>query len=392
MPPRAATSSTAMHRSDRYPPISKTSDSAVWLLHAGDVAQWMVQLLGWLWLGQQGMLRGWAVAGGVLAVAVWWAMRVACRGHNWALRGSSGRVALLGFTTAAAVFAWEISPVAGLGGWPGLVVLGALAVVWGLWCALIETRTKGSSLQTGRSAWQPLLAAGLLGAVWALPEGSAGLALGLCAALLYLRDREPALRAHVCKSEQGEWPQLLAPSAMGLMMGTMWLGGDWCLGAGWTQAQMVAAHVALMAGGPAVLALLVERLPVLSGVERPSQAAHDHWCLGLTAAASALWLVGGTVHGALAMGLSSLAWAMHCSRPRSVPAKRSSARPARMVQVRRLALLLGPVLLLWVGLASAQLGPLALQLALVLLGSLAALLLLVSGVQAAKAYLQHQTI
>jgi hypothetical protein len=60
--------------------------------------------------------------------------------------------------------------------------------------------------------------------------------------------------------------------------------------------------------------------------------------------------------------------------------------------MRRGALLLGPVLLLWVGAASAQLGPLALQLALGLLGALAALLLLASGVQAARAYLNHQTV
>jgi len=381
-----------MRPSDRHALLSETPAGPVWLVQAAEVAQWMVQLLGWLWLGQQGMLRGWAVAGGVLAVAVWWAVRVGCRGQAWALRGPSGRVAALGAGTAAGVCLLEISPLSVSGGWPALLLLVVLAVVWGLWCALIETRSKGGSLQTGRSAWQPLLAAGLLGLVWALPDGSAAVLLGLCAVVLYRRDREPELRAHVCKSEQGAWPQLVAPSAMGLMMGTMWLGGDWCLGTGWTQGQMVAAHVALMAGGPAVVALVLERLQVLRGAERASQAAHDNWCLGLTAAAAALWLAGGSVHGAMAMGLSSLAWALHCSRPRSAASKRSSARTARMAHVRRVALLLGPVLLLWVGMASAQLGPLALQLALALLGALAALLLLVSGVQAAKAYLQHQTI
>ena len=41
------------------------------LAHAGEVAQWTVLLLGWLWLGEQGMRLGWSMASGVLAVAVW---------------------------------------------------------------------------------------------------------------------------------------------------------------------------------------------------------------------------------------------------------------------------------------------------------------------------------
>ena len=40
------------------------------LSHAGEVAQWVLMLLGWLWLGEQGMRLGWSLASGVLAVSL----------------------------------------------------------------------------------------------------------------------------------------------------------------------------------------------------------------------------------------------------------------------------------------------------------------------------------
>jgi hypothetical protein len=392
MRPKAATKFITMHRSDALNTTQQATGAPAWLVHLGEVAQWLVQLTGWLWLGQQGVQRGWDLAGGVLAVAIWWALRIACRGQTWVLRSSTRWLGGLGAATVIGVWMLEVSPtpmVDGRFAWTGLLVL---AAAWGLWCAFVETRAKGSHLVVGHGAWHPLWAAALLGLVWALPAGGTALMLTLCALLLWRRDGESALRSHVCKSAQGAWPQLLAPSVMGLMMGTMWLGGDWCMGAGWTQPQMVAAHVALMAGGPSAVALMLGRLQTLRGTSIQVQAAHDRGCLALTALAAALWMVGGSVFGAIAMGLSSLAWALHCTRPRSRAVKPSSARLVRTLHMRRVAILLGPVLLVWVGLASAQLGPAALQWALALLGTLAALLLVVSGVQSAKSYLHHPAV
>ncbi|MEY4662235.1 MAG: hypothetical protein RLZZ239_708, partial [Pseudomonadota bacterium] len=54
--------------------------------HAGEVSQWGVTLLAWLWLGEQGMRLGWGVASGVLAVVVWWTARLAVRGTAWAMQ------------------------------------------------------------------------------------------------------------------------------------------------------------------------------------------------------------------------------------------------------------------------------------------------------------------
>jgi hypothetical protein len=44
---------------------------------------------------------------------------------------------------------------------------------------------------------------------------------------------------------------------MGLMMGTLWLGNAWCANLGWTNEQMVGAHLALMAGLPALTAWVI---------------------------------------------------------------------------------------------------------------------------------------
>jgi hypothetical protein len=40
------------------------------LAHAGEVAQWTLLMLGWLWLGEQGSRLGWSLASGVMAVAL----------------------------------------------------------------------------------------------------------------------------------------------------------------------------------------------------------------------------------------------------------------------------------------------------------------------------------
>ena len=72
----------------------------------------------------------------------------------------------------------------------------------------------------------------------------------------------------------------------------------------------------------------------------------------------------------MAMLLPSLAWAVHCVRPRDGRGALSQLPPWL---ARTTALLLGPGLLLWVGWLSPTYGPAAMQMAMALLGGLAAL-------------------
>jgi hypothetical protein len=88
-------------RMSEHPSAGPPSPSA--LTHAREVAHWLVLLLGWLWLGEQGMHWGWPLASGVLAVALWWAVRLLCRGSAWALCCGPWAVGLLGLLTVGGV-------------------------------------------------------------------------------------------------------------------------------------------------------------------------------------------------------------------------------------------------------------------------------------------------
>jgi hypothetical protein len=360
----------------------------VWLAHAGEVAQWTAQLLGWLWLGQQGMHLGWSLASGVMAVAVWWALRVLCRGSGWAFRSSSAVVGVFGVLTALGVC---LPGVLGAGLWAHVSLL-VVAAVWGVWGALIETRSQVSTFQSGRLPWQPMLAAGLLGAGWlglssavatqavaaelglgdALASAGVSLCLALCAALLYLRDRRPALRARACRSEGLTLTSLLAPSSMGLMMGTLWLGHDWCRGVNWTVGQVVIAHVALMVSLPALVGGLLIVGQQVAPWDIWSTDRQDFASLSLVALGGLMWLGRTQPYGILAMLMPSLAWALHCNRSRA--ASGVGSQISRLTQ-RGLALALGPALLVWVGMASPAIGPLAMQSVLAWLGMVAGIML-----------------
>jgi hypothetical protein len=153
---------------------------------------------------------------------------------------------------------------------------------------------------------------------------------------------------------------------MGVMMGSLWLGNAWCDSLGISTDQRVVAHLVLMAGLPALMDWGL-RLPgpfKLPGMPDLRTSAG----LGLLALGTPLFLGESPVQGVLAMLLPSLAWAVHCSRNRAPQglAGAVSSRPAKS-----LAVLLGPVLLVLVGVASPLYGPAALQLALSLLGGLA---------------------
>ncbi len=340
--------------------------------HAGEVAHWAVMLLGWLWLGEQGMRLGWSQASGVLAVALWWAVRIVCRGRSWARLASTVLLGWCGLLTAWGMWlpVWMPDTATAHG------ALLVLAVVWGGWTALMETRSQTSTFRLSPLAWHPLLAAALVALVWnpsdhtlGAPVGQSGL-LAVCAALLHARERHSPKRAAPCKASAVAYVQLLAPSAMGLMMGALWLGDAWCAGLGWRTEHMVWAHLGLMAGLPVLVALSLRGLPDGAGL----LVYHAHIGAALMVL-GALMLLGNTaVHGLLAMGLPSLAWALHCSRHGMARVVQSphalgwSAGPLRW-----LALLLGPGLLLGVGVASPHWGPGAMQAALAALGGLAGL-------------------
>lgn len=337
-----------------------------WLAHAGEVAQWTLLLLGWLWLGEQGSQLGWSLASGVMAVALWWTARLMCRGQAWVFRCPPLLIGLGGLITALGVALTSQLP-----DQAARLILLMVALLWGLWSAMVETRSQVSTFELGSLAWHPLLAAALVVLVLHLPESAqikpwaVSVLLTLCAMVLWMRDQRTFRRVAVCRGPQAQIESLLAPSAMGLMMGSLWLDNTWCAGLGWRTDVMVAFHLALMAGLPVMVAGLL-RGWVASRVSPHAQAQGVLVLL----LGGALLLLGSSVwQTVLAIVLPALAWALHCCRPRRFQATASLMSPWIG---RSLALLLGPLLLLWVGAASSADGPWPLRAAMLLFGILAA--------------------
>ena len=151
---------------------------------------------------------------------------------------------------------------------------------------------------------------------------------------------------------------------MGLMMGSLWLDNAWCAGLGWRTDLMVAFHLALMAGLPVIVAGLLRRW----GEQQVSPDAQAQVALALLLGGALLLLGSSMWQAVLAIVLPALAWALHCSRTR----RASSATALAPWIGRSLALLMGPVLLLWVGAASSADGPWPLRAAMAVFGILAA--------------------
>jgi len=279
------------------------------------LVHWATLLTGWVWLGQQGQRLGWSVASGVLAVALWWALRVLF-GHSGFVKQLPRQASVwLGAVTvsgALGVASLAASPLAH-------ALLLVLAGVWALWSALLE-------------AGSPSPIAKPNGAVASLPQ-----------------------------------------TAMGLMMGSLWLTSSWCATAGLPPATVVGFHVLLMAVLPALASLF--RLPP----QRPPWAAQA-WPLALVLGGSLVLQLGnGWAHGATGMALLALAWALQGPRQNACNA------------ARRWCALAGPALLLAVGWYSPTLGPQVLQAAYGLLGAGALLALLGLGLQAATRFVHHRT-
>jgi hypothetical protein len=137
----------------------------------------------------------------------------------------------------------------------------------------------------------------------------------------------------------------LGQLAMGLMMGTLWIGRDWCSAAGLPADAVLGLHLLLMVGVPRLLS------PAL---RQSSFAQREGFALALLGLAGALALAGvawGAMVGMVAGG--------------ALLRDGVSLRPALPLRW------IGPPLLLAVGTCSAWLGPQALALAFGLIGVLA---------------------
>ncbi len=369
----------AMPRFESAPSVTHVPRA---LAHAGELAQWSVTLLAWLWLGEQGMRWGWGWASGVLAVALWWSARLWVRGSTWALQSHPLRMATLGFLTALGVGLPEVLTQSE-GAHLGLLLL---AGVWGVWSGCLETRNRVSTFQLGKLAWHPLVAGALVALIaqaskgsW-LSHGAVMLVLAFSAAVFSARDRWGAAPSLTCAGPRSGASELLAPSAMGLMMGSLWLGNVWCAGLGWRTETMLGVHLALMAGAPPLVAGLMR----WQGTWAANRLAHRNvtfLSLALLVVGALMLLGQSPVHGLLAMLLPSLAWALHCVAPRE---GRDLLHRMPPWLARATALLLGPGLLLWVGTLSPVVGPAAVQWAMALLGTLAALQLVVQWTSPAR--------
>ena len=231
-------------------------------------------------------------------------------------------------------------------GWS--VASGVLPVVvwWAVRCGGTALFARGDR----PGAWLLAGAAALLASLIVLPSGHAALAVLLLAAALW-----GGWSASLARTA-GDTAPTLPGLAMGLMMGSLWLAGQWCLGPGWTDAQAVALHLGLMTGVPLLLGLYLPtsaRAWDLSG--RPQAV--------LLAAGALLMAFPTGASGRLAgMVLLVLAWSLGSHR----------AAPVQPGAVP-LPAMLGPSLLLAVGLASPSLGPSSLQWAYSAVGVLALL-------------------
>lgn len=224
---------------------------------------------------------------------------------------------------------------------------GVLPVVvwWTVRCHGTVFFTHGGALP---KVWPPVGAAALLASLTLLPAGHAALAVLLLAAALW-----GGWSAALARTAGDTTPTLVG-QAMGLMMGSLWLNGQWCLGPGWSDAQSVALHLGLMAGVPLLLQLTQR-------ADAPAPLPGARTVAALLAAGAFLMALASGVEGRLAgMVLLVLAWSLGSRRP-------GCATPYPRAHLAAV----GPVLLLLVGLTSPSLGPLSLQWAYGAVGVLA---------------------
>ncbi len=322
------------------------------------LARWTVLLMGWVWLGAQGQRLGWSLASGVLPVALWWGLRLVLAALPIPQGLPRQTPWVLGVLTALGTLL--VAQVPG----PGHAALLALAAVWAAWLAWLDVPEAAARCSRRQAGWPPVVAAGLTGLVTAAPlpmAVSAAAVVLLLLAAAWLGRRVPA---PIERSGSSHPAALIPATAMGLMMGTLWLGSAWCSAAGWSDAAVVTLHLGLMAALPALtrLDLIPRRLPPTVAHRLP---------LALVCAGGSVLLAGTqAAHGLVGMVLLALAWSVHAGRHGA-----ATPSPSRW----RGAALGGPALLLAVGWLAPTQGPQALQAAYGLLGALALLTLLTAG-------------
>lgn len=310
------------------------------------LARWTALLTGWVWLGAQGQRLGWSLASGLLAVALWWALRLVFeRRAPWSSVPS--RRLLLGSGLATALGAGWVAQAEVNG--VSMVALLMVAALWALWSVALDARAMASGrCQRPWAGWPPLVAALLAwGSIdpysWSRAGGVvvAGvlfLAVGL--AWVSVASDQPVPRR---QNTTG-----LAQTAMGLMMGSLWLSGGWCASIGWPIESVVGLHLALMAVLPAMVRL--DLIPK----QMPPWATRVLPLAMLVAGGSLLSFSLAPAYGLVGMLLLALAWAL----PRGSHMEPAGFGPAAW----RWLPLAGPALLVAVGVWSPTQGPQAMAL------------------------------
>lgn len=281
---------------------------------AGAVLRWALLWSGWLWTARLGAQQAWDLAGGLALPALWWSVLL--------LAGTPAVQRLVQDRAAAALAPLAAALVAGAAlGQPAL--LPAATVAWALAAARLGV-PGGCAMRRG-GGLAPAAGAALAAAVLAAPAWSAALLL-VCAAGL-----RPAVRG------RGAAAAGLPGLAMGLMMGTAWLGSDWCRSGTWPVQAMALLHLAVMGLLPALLAALRPWLPDPAD-PRPGAA--------LMVLGGGCALLPGPVAPAAGMLLAAAGWAWWVASPRGSAA----ALHAPLAW-------LGPAALLAMGLAAPAWGP-----------------------------------
>jgi hypothetical protein len=312
--------------------------------------------MGWVWLGQQGQRLSWSVASGVAAVAVWWGVRLVLEQRPPKLAAKARRATLAWGLATAAGATWLSQAAPGVRAQLGLL---ALAMVWGVWASTLEQQAKRSPrCQRPWAGWPPLFAAVLTWLAVAIPGPVAGAVLLGAVALAWALD--PCVQNTTPQGASSRIKAVTIPAtAMGWMMGSLWLSNDWCTSAGWSSHAVVGLHLTLMAALPALVRLswLPSALPSIASQLVP--------LLLVALGGGLLWAGQALANGLVGMLLLALAWAM--------PAR---SNPAAQGNAHLWATLAGPVLLLAIGHFSPLWGPAALTWAYGALGALAAIRML----------------
>ncbi|QCB46139.1 hypothetical protein [Hydrogenophaga sp. PAMC20947] len=315
-----------------------------WKVPALALARWTALLMGWVWLGQQGQRLSWSLASGLVAVALWWTVRLlVAQRPGWRINSSRSSLLALGLVTAGGATALAQTQA----GAPAIAGLLALAAVWGGWTAAMDHHSLATQrCQRPWAGWPPVLAAL---ATWSAVGASAtpstqsliagGVLLG-AAALAWMATPEHAPAA----SRPGTGRVLtssLPATAMGCMMGSLWLSNAWCTSVGWSSHTVVGLHLGLMAIMPALVRMegLPRHLPPMARQLLP--------LIGVAMGGGLLWSGQTLAHGLVGMLLLALSWSM--PRQTEAPSPCQGWQPC--------APFLGPVLLLAVGHWSPSTGP-----------------------------------